>query len=90
MYQQLNDAPILEQTDGLRDRLLLAALWKLNGGATVKLTDKDISDYLAAFNNEPVMFLHGHVDSIEVGIVTMERAKDLAAHQASLASKAQH
>jgi hypothetical protein len=84
--ERLNDAPILEQTEGMRDRILMAALWKLNGGQVVKVTAQDLERYIAAFKGEPILFMHGHVDSIEVGIVTLERAKELAAHQAAMTS----
>lgn len=82
--QKLNEAPILEQTDGMRDRILMAALWKLNGGQAVNVTAADLEKYNAAFDCNPVLFMHGHADSIEVSVVTMERAKELAAHQARM------
>lgn len=84
--QALNDAPILDQTEGMRDKILLIALWKLNRGQIVKVSTQDIIDFNAAFNDQAVMFMHGHVDSIEVGVITMERAKELAAHQAAVTS----
>jgi hypothetical protein len=80
--QALNEAPILEQTEGMRDRILMAALWKLNGGKVVEVTAQDLERYIAAFNGAPVLYMHGHKESIEVGIVNMERARELAAHQA--------
>lgn len=88
--QRLNDAPILDQTEGMHQQLLLIALWMAVGDKIQKITPDDIKRFNAAHSSEAIMFLHGHQDSIDVGVVTPERARQLAAHQAATTSKASH
>lgn len=86
--KKLNEAPILEQTtDEQREHLMLIALWKQTGGQIVKVTADDIRAFNEAFQCQPVMLMHAHVDSIDIGVVTLERARVLAAHQATLTPK---
>lgn len=88
--QRLNDAPILDQTEGMRDKILMAALWKINGGKIITLTSQDLKAFLDAHNGMPVLFMHGHKESIEVGIVDMTKAQKLAAHHDSITPKGKH
>lgn len=88
--QRLNDAPILDQTEGQEQTLLLIALWMSVGNKIQKITPDDIKRFNEAHDGMAIMFLHGHKDSIEVGVVTPERAHQLAAHHEATTSKASH
>lgn len=90
--QELNQSPILDQTreGNKREMLIVAALWKLSGGTSVKLTAQDIQAFVDAYGGSPVLFMHGHADSIELGFVGMAEAMQLAAHQSSMTSGQVH
>lgn len=88
---RLNDAPILDQTTNeQRETLMLIGLWKLAGTEVIKITTDDIKAFNAAFKSNPVLMIHGHIDSIDLAVVTLERAKVLAAHDDENTSKASH
>lgn len=86
----LNDAPVLDQTDGQRDKLLMIALWKINGGQMVSLTADDIKAFNAAHNDQATLYVHGHKDSIDIGVITTERALVLLAHHEATTPKGRH
>jgi hypothetical protein len=88
--KRLNDSPILDQTEGMRDKLLMIALWKLNGDKIVSLSADDIKAFNAAHNDQATLLLHGHKDSIDLGVITLERAAVLAAHQDAITPKGRH
>lgn len=88
--QRLNNAPILDQTEGQHQLLLLIALWMAVGDKIQKITPADIKRFNEAHAGMGIMFLHGHAESIDVGVVTPERARQLAAHHEATTSKASH
>lgn len=78
---RLNDAPVLDQLDGQWQRLMAIVLWKYHRGETLKLTVADMQAFQRdADAGEAVVFTHGHVDSIDLAVITEERARVLAAH----------
>jgi hypothetical protein len=88
--QRLNDAPILDQTEGMRDKLLMIALWKIQGDKIITITPDDIKAFNAAHANEATLLVHGHKDSIDLGVITLERAAVLAAHHEATTPKGRH
>lgn len=86
---KLNDAPILEQTEGQREKLLLIALWKLNGSKPVTIAAADIMACSAANEGMPTLFMHGHADSIELACISASSAAKIAAHHNSITPKTQ-
>lgn len=88
--ERLNNAPILDQTEGQRDILMMIAIWKLSGGQVVKIDAETIKAFNAAHNHNAVLLMHGHADSIDIGIITAERAAVLAAHQQATTSTEKH
>jgi hypothetical protein len=64
-------------------------LWKLAGRSVVKITAEDMKRCRDEFEpGMPVILTHGHSDSVEFSIVTMEQADRLAAHDATLRGSA--
>lgn len=84
MTNKLNDAPILDQLDGQWQKFAAVILWKLHGNQQVRITAEDIDAFGKQFGagGFPVIFTHGHKDSIEFQIVSEEAAKRIAAHDA--------
>lgn len=79
--KRLNDAPILDQLDGLWEKLVLALLWKYHPGETLRITAEDLKELRRASEaGSAVLFTHGHADPIELAVITAERAALLAAH----------
>lgn len=75
------DSVVLQQLDGHWQKMAAFLLWKLKGGEMVRLTHQDIEACGAAFApHGPVLFTHGHSDSIEFQVVDMDAARRLAAH----------
>lgn len=86
--KKMNDAPVLDQVDGQWQKLAML-LWKLAGREKVKLTHAEI----AAFGKEfepgiPVLFTHGHSDSIEFQVIDEEAARRIAQHDATMRGSA--
>jgi hypothetical protein len=80
------DSTVLQQVDGQWQKLAAMLLWKLVGrDKCVTLTHADIERFSAEFApGMPVMFTHGHSDSIDFTVVDESAAKVLAAHDATL------
>lgn len=87
---RLNDAPILDQTDGQTEKLLMIALWKLAGSKTVTITADDMSAFTAHHKGMGVLFMHGHKDSIDLSVIDAEAAQRIALHQATQQPKGTH
>ncbi|MFY9327816.1 MAG: hypothetical protein WAO76_07335 [Georgfuchsia sp.] len=82
---KLNDAEILQQLDGQWQKMAMLLLWKLAGRKMVTLTHMEIK----AFNDEfspgiPVMFTHGHSDSIDFQVIDEAAARVIAGHNATM------
>ena len=85
MTNKLNDAPVLDQVDGQWQQLAMLILWKTSGRNVVKITAKEIEEFRKQFEpGIPVIFTHGHSDSIEFSIVDEKQAQKIAQHQATL------
>lgn len=83
MSNKLNDAPIIDQLDGQWQKFAAIILWKLNGNKAVQITGDDIERFGQQFTfGSPVIFTHGHKESIEFQIVSEEAAGRIAALQA--------
>jgi hypothetical protein len=79
------DSVVLGQLDGHWQKLAAMLLWKIKGREMVRLTHEDIARFQAEFLPfEPVIFTHGHSDSIDFQIVTHEQAERLAAHDKTM------
>lgn len=78
------DSTILQQVDGEWQKLCAFILWKTSGTGVVKVTIDDMRRMAEQFKpGFPVIFTHGHADSIEFSLVTEERAKVLAEYDAA-------
>lgn len=84
MSNKLNDALILNQLDGQWQKFAAIILWKLNGNRQVRITAEDIDAFGQQFGagGSPIIFTHGHKESIEFQIVSEEAAARIAAHDA--------
>lgn len=79
---RLNDAPVLDQVQEHWQKLMAVVLWKYHKGATLTLNVADFQAYQRDFEaGNALMFTHGHVDSIDLAIITAERAAVIAEHQ---------
>lgn len=75
-----DDRPlILQQLDGQWQKLCAAVLYKLSRGAPVLITTRDLEE-LYDFMQTHQLLTWGHKDSIELRLVTPERAREIAAH----------
>lgn len=78
--KMLNDAPVLDQLNGIPDgwkKMLAMVVWKMARQKGVTITTRDMQQ----FSDEGVVLLtHGHYDAFEFRIVTPEDAERIAAH----------
>lgn len=89
VHNMTPESAVLSQLDGHWQKLAAMLLWKLKGREMVRLTSEDIARFQAEFLPfEPVIFTHGHVDSIDFQIVTQEQAERLAAHDKTMRGSA--
>lgn len=82
------DSAMAKQTEGQFQKFLAIALHKLkreHGIDGVKITADDIAEFADA---GLVMLTHGHVDSIELRLVTLAEANRLAAYDAGMRGSA--
>jgi hypothetical protein len=77
--QKLNNHPLTNGGHAERDKLLMIALWKVNGGQPIKITPEDVQAFSAAFDGMPTMMLHGQVDGITISIMNAGAAVAKAA-----------
>jgi hypothetical protein len=78
------DSVILNQLEGQWEKVCMVLLHKLSSGKTVKITAQDFIDVRRHYEPDgPVLFTHGMHDSFELSVITHERAKELAAYEAS-------
>ena len=68
------DSAILNQIAGQWEKLFVLMLYKLQKHERVRLTHAEI----AAFPKDVALLTHGHFDSIDFQIVSMEKAHELA------------
>lgn len=79
------DNATLQQLDGHWQKMAAIILWKLVGRAMVTVTAEDIDRFQTEFApGMPVVFTHGHKDSIDFQIVDMETAERLAEHDRTI------
>ncbi len=79
------DSTVLEQVDGHWQKLAMLILWKTSGRKAVKITAADMALCASEFAPGcPVIFTHGMSDALEFSIVTEDRARELAAHDATM------
>ncbi len=68
---------MMQQSEGHWQQYLCLVVWKLaRDGVTI--TAKDIQEF--AEQNRRVLLTHGHIDSIDFKLVTMQDAARLAAY----------
>jgi hypothetical protein len=85
VHNMTPDSVVLEQLGEHWQKLAAMILWKLNGREKVTITHADIARFQAEFApQEPVIFTHGHYDSIDFQIITHEQAERLAAHDQTM------
>ncbi len=83
------DSVILQQVEEQWQKLAMLILWKLAGRKSVRITAEDIARCTAEFApGIPVIFTHGHSDSIEFSIVTEADAQRIAEHDRTMRGKA--
>lgn len=83
------DSVILQQLDGQYQKLMMLVLYKLKGREAVKITHEEIACCMAEFApGSPVLFCHGHSDSIEFQVIDEASAQRLAAHDAKMRGSA--
>ena len=91
MSNEINpDSVILQQareTDDFWQKNLALILFKLAPDG-IEITSDDMMKFMHQDKN--VILTHGHPESIEFKLVTMESAKRLAAHDANQRSKNKH
>lgn len=80
------DSVVLEQLDDQWQKVAAFILWKTVGrSGAVRVTLEDMKALEAAFApGIPVIFTHGQHDAFEFSLVTEDRAKALAAHDATM------
>ena len=88
MNQPDNRAFILQQLDGQWQKIACALMYKLSRGSPVVITHKDLEE-LHKFMQTHQLLTWGHKDSIELRLVTPERAAEIAKHVESQGGKAE-
>lgn len=79
------DSATLQQLDGHWQKMAAIILHKLVGRAMVTVTSEDIERFQAEFApGMPVVYTHGHKDSIDFQLVDLETAQRLADHDARM------
>lgn len=79
------DSVILQQLDGQWQKLFMALLYKLKGKEQVRLTFKELQELgQVCAPGIPVLYTHGHTDSIDFQIVDEAAARRLAEHDAKM------
>ena len=83
------ESTILQQLDGEWPKMALLLLWKLAGRNQVKLTAAEIENCINEFSpGVPVIYTHGHKDSIDFQLVDEDTAQRLATHDATMKGNA--
>ena len=80
-------AYILQQLDGEWQKIAVALVYMFSRGAPVLITHKVLEE-LNEFMATHKLLTWGHQDSIELRLVTPERAKEIAAHVESMGGRA--
>lgn len=75
------DSPMIKQSDGMWQKYLMCVLWKLAPNGVI-ITHKDLEQIIDHEEKKAVL-VHGHTDSIEFKLVTMEEAERLADYEAT-------
>lgn len=79
------DSEMLSQMDGQWQKYAMMLLWKLAKRELVKVTAEDIAEFTSSFEpGIPVMYTHGHSDSIDFQIVDEASAQRLVDHDATM------
>lgn len=79
------DSTILGQLDGHWQRVASLILWKTSGRKKITITAADIQELQHAFGDAgPVVFTHGHVDSLDFQLIDALAAKRLAEHDKTM------
>ena len=78
---KLNDAPILDQLDGQWQKMFVFLLYKFAKTEKIKITAQDMMECNEVYPGGPVLFTHGHSDSVEVQIIDQEAAARIAEYQ---------
>ena len=78
------DSPILQQLEGQWDKITAILLHKLKGTEEVVITLDDMMNY----PRERYMLVYGHIDAIQLKLVTLEEAKVIIEHDAKMKGKA--
>lgn len=77
------DSAILGQLDEQWQKIAAVLVWKLARDG-VQITLEDFRNFaVETAAGEAVLFTHGHIDSIELSIVTAKRAAELAVYDAN-------
>lgn len=79
------DSAVMQQLDGQWQKLATFLLWKLAGRTKVKLTHEEMELCAAEFApGIPVLFTHGHSDSIEFQVIDEASAARIVAHDQTM------
>lgn len=83
------DSAVLQQLDGQWQKIATMLIWKLAGKEKVRLTHQEMANFANEFlPGIPVLFTHGHSDSIEFQVIDEVAARRIAAHEATLRGSA--
>lgn len=83
------ESTVLQQLDEHWQKMAALILWKLAGSKQIRITANDIQALNDAFApGGPVIYTHGHKDSLEFQIVDGATAERLAAHDAKIKGRA--
>jgi hypothetical protein len=76
------DSSVLQQLDGQWQKIAMMLVWKLRGREMVRLTHADMEAFAREFApGLPVLYTHGHSDSIDFTVIDEAAAIKLAAHE---------
>lgn len=85
---KLNDAPVLDQTQGFEMKLLMFIVWKLTGDKGVTITSKDMEQCVKQFEpSVPALIMHGTHDGFSFRVASMEEGIKAAEHHEAMQSK---
>ena len=86
--ERLNDAPVLDQLEGQWQKIAMAVIFKFVGsGVRVNLHADDfmkLAEHYAP--GIPVLFTHGHANSLDLMVIDHAAAMRIAEHQKSTES----
>lgn len=77
------DSTMAQQIDPHKEKMLAFAIWVTVRDGKIRITTEEIEAMLAKFPGGPIVFTHGTQDTIELSLITPQKAQEIAAYEAA-------